>query len=431
MTPRSSLRRSAVLAVIAAMLVACGSNTPTASPSASPTASPSPSVAPSSSPSPPVDSDTVFAAIEDQVVAIRRLEPGGPVPRQVIDEPDLVELVKASFEEDNPADYVAAYGRLLQHLALMPEGSDLGELYLELLGSQVIGVYDPDLDQLYVVVRDGRVGPTAKVTFAHEFTHALQDQHFDLNKLQPLALDEGDQGIARVSIAEGDATLLMTLWLQQHLTPDEIQSFLTETADPDSMAVLLRMPVILRETLQFPYSVGLNFVGSMWQTGDWEAVNAIYEDPPSTTEAVMHPEKYVAREPAIDVTVDDGVAAQLGNGWSEVLQDTLGEFQLSIWIREAGKVAVGPAATAAAGWGGDRLALYEGPDGAWAVVVETAWDTDQDATEFVAEAKKIVVTLDENASADVLQRDPSQASIVIGSDDATLGRLANALGLAG
>ena len=88
---------------------------------------------------------------------------------------------------------------------------------------------------------------------------------------------------------------------------------------------------------------------------------------PESTEQILHPEKYTAGEAPVAVTLPADLATRLGTGWTVPLQDTFGEFQLGIWLREAG-VAGGDATAAAAGWGGDRLAVVEGPDGAWGVV---------------------------------------------------------------
>jgi hypothetical protein len=429
MTPRSTVRRAVVFLVAAALLGACGTtNTPTPLPiTPPPTAGPAtPTPLPTASPDP----ETAMDQIEQEVVAIRELQPKAPVVRSVIDEPKLVELVTTGFNDDNPVEYVEAYGRLLQHLGLMAQGDDLQELYIELLGSQVIGMYDPDTKQLYVVVRD-EFGGLAKITFAHEYTHALQDQQFDLNAFSPVQLDQGDRMMALTAVPEGDATLLMTLWATQHMTPEELTEVATVSADPESLAILERMPAILREGLTFPYDAGVLFVSGAWQSGGWDAVNSLYAKPPASTEQVLHPEKYAAEEEPIPVPIGDGVAARLGDGWAERFQDTLGEFQMEIWIRDVGKVDGAVSTVAAAGWGGDRLALYEGPDDAWAVVVETAWDSQGDAREFVTDAGKIATTLDAIGSADVLQRDETHATVVVGSDDAVLGRLANALGLAG
>ena len=83
----------------------------------------------------------------------------------------------------------------------------------------------------------------------------------------------------------------------------------------------------------------------------------------------------------VPVTLPADLAARLGTGWTVPLEDTFGEFQLGIWLRENG-VAPADATKAAAGWGGDRLAVMEGPSGAWAVAIHTEWDTDAEATEF-------------------------------------------------
>jgi hypothetical protein len=45
---------------------------------------------------------------------------------------------------------------------------------------------------------------------------------------------------------------------------------------------------------------------------------------------------------------------------------------------------------AAAGWGGDRYALIDGPNGAYALVVLTTWDTPADATEFSTAATEAI-----------------------------------------
>ena len=113
-------------------------------------------------------------------------------------------------------------------------------------------------------------------------------------------------------------------------------------------------------------------------SGGWPAVDALFTKMPESTEQILHPDKYTAGEAPIKVTLPDDLATRLGTGWSVPLQDTFGEYQLGIWLREGGVVG-SEATAAAAGWGGDRLAVMEGPDGAWAVVLDTTWDTDNDA----------------------------------------------------
>ena len=61
------------------------------------------------------------------------------------------------------------------------------------------------------------------MTFAHEFDHALQDQTLPIFTDQDDVLDQSDRILARQAAYEGDATLLMTHWAIENLTPEELQ----------------------------------------------------------------------------------------------------------------------------------------------------------------------------------------------------------------
>jgi hypothetical protein len=150
---------------------------------------------------------------------------------------------------------------------------------------------------------------------------------------------------------------------------------------------------------------------------------------PASTEQIMHADKYAADEAPIAVTLPTDLASRLGPGWSVPMLDTFGEYQLSIWLRENG-VPAAEVSPAAAGWGGDRLAVLEGPDGAWAVAIDTEWDSAADAKEF----EKAATTAVKKAGG-VGQVLPGAGGttrwVLVASDDATAGKVANALGLAG
>jgi len=107
----------------------------------------------------------------------------------------------------------------------------------------------------------------------------------------------------------------------------------------------------------------------------------LYDDLPRSTEQILHPEKFRAGEEPVTVELPATLASGLGTGWTEAAQDTFGEFQLGVWLRESG-ITASDASAAAAGWGGDRLAVLDGPDEAWAVVMRSTWDTEDDALAF-------------------------------------------------
>ena len=421
-----------LVAVVGLVVAACQSTGPSAAPSQSPTTVPSPSGAPStppssdpSAPASPADLSKTYETIEQQVLAIRGLQAKQPVDPVVLDDAGIKRVTSEGFEKDNPKELVDANERLLKGLGLLAADEDLGDLYVELLGDQVAGLYSPDDKSLYVVSRSGKLGPTEKTTFAHEYTHALQDQNFDLSSLKLDEVGESDRAIGRLALVEGDATLVMSNWQLQHLTQNELFQLLGESLNPELTAGLEKMPPILRDSLMFPYTTGLVFTQALQLMG-WDAVNNAYANPPNSTEQVMHPEKYLMREEPVDVDLADDLAAKMGDGWTVGLEDTLGEFQLKTWLDQQPAAAGGPkACDAAAGWGGDRVMLLDGPDGRWAVALETAWDTAQDATEFGQAATPIVTKLDGTLTPG---SDGKTATILLASDDATRGSLQAALG---
>jgi hypothetical protein len=431
--PHRRPRRLGVLITGLLVLVnACGSTGPTAAPTVSPSLSAPASPIPSGSaaPTPVVDPATVYATIEEQVIALRGLQPKAKVEPKILDADGIKKLVTESFSKDNPPELVAANERILKAFGLLPQDSSLTDLYINLLSSQVAGLYNPDQKTLYVVSRSGQLGGTEKTTFAHEFTHALQDQNFDLGTLHLDEIGQGDRSFARLALVEGDATLSMSYWQIQNLSQEELGQMLTEAGSDPSTKVLLDMPPVLRETLLFPYIQGLSFVQGLQAAGGWKGVDDAFAKPPASTEQILHPEKYASGEQPVPVTLPKDLAAGLGTGWKVALEDSFGEFQLGVWLRGNTAIGAGGANDAAAGWAGDRVAVVDGPNGAWGVVLRTAWDTTADASAFEAAATPLVDGL--AASASLLPgAGGKERWVVIGSDDATLNRLAGVLGLAG
>jgi hypothetical protein len=282
---------------------------------------------------------------------------------------------------------------------------------------------------MYVISSSQEAGPVERFIYSHEYTHALTDQAFDLRKVAGTATDQSDRTYARSALIEGDATLAMTLWARNNLSAQELLQA-AGAADPASQAVLDSMPAILKDPLTFPYSSGLNLaLGAYTAGGGYAGVDALYRNPPDSTEQVLHPDKLASREAPVQVAFPADLATRLGSGWKVSLQDTFGELLLGIILKDAG--AANPDA-AAAGWGGDRVALLEGPNGQTAVVLDTAWDTEADATEFATAAGSLQAKLAAAGdAASVLHPDPKRVVVISATSPDTMGRVANVLGLAG
>jgi len=423
--------RLAFLAFVPLALVACASSVPATSPYASPSPSAVTSVAPTASAAPAASQDAaaVYDAIERQVVAIRGLQPSKPVERQVIDEAQLRTILTQMYDEQTPPALVTAQERLYKALGLMPQDASLRDLSLDLLGGGVAGFYRYDQGKLYVVSRSGGVGGVEKETFAHEYDHALQDQTWPVFRDQQGVLDRGDWSLARTAVTEGDAMQLLSQWMVGNTTPQDLMDVIKATTDPALSTMLARIPPIMKETLLFPYTAGGAFVQVALTEGGWAAVDKLYARMPESTEQILHPEKYAAGEAPVKVDLPTDLAARLGTGWSVPMQDTFGEFQTGIWLRESG-VAAADANDAAAGWGGDRLAVIDGPNDAWAVAWQTVWDTPADAAAFEAAATTAVTKA--GGSAQVLPGVGGTTRwVLVASDADTMSQVANVLGLAG
>jgi hypothetical protein len=401
-------RRLAAWLAASIFVAAC---TPTA-PTAAPTATTHPAASPSPRASHPPDAE-VYAAIRKDVEAIRGLQPTTAVDPVAIDEAQLRANLAAAFDEQNSASDLQFSEAVLIALGLLPAGASLRELTLDFQGGSVAGYYSPDKNELFVVSRSGGLGPAEEVTYSHEFTHQLQDQHFDLGKLGIDATNQSDRALAQLALVEGDAVSVQNRWTTANLTPEEMGQLLTASLDPKALEALQRAPAYLRETSLFPYLSGNPFVENLIARGGYTAVDDAFANPPLSTEQILHPEKYAQREAPKLAQIPKLLDPGLPRGWRALGQDTLGELILRLWLLQGG-VASAQATTAAAGWGGDRLELYQSPHGTSLLAV-TEWDSLIDADEFAAAAKVALPGLGLQGSVVFDERSPT-VYLALGDD---------------
>jgi hypothetical protein len=406
---RSSLLLAAGL--LAAGLAACSQGTATPGPSGT-AGTPVPTPGPTGTATPAPDPIEVYRSIASDVIAIRGLEPATSIDPKIIDPATLQANITAEFDKSNPAGQIRITERVYQALGLFPTNASLRDVYLALQGSQVIGYYDPTVDELFIVSRSGSLGPTERVTYAHEFTHQLQDGRFDLESLGlDTHPDEGDRNLAVLGLVEGDAVSVQTRWMTSHLSPADLTEIAAEAADPALLQVMADTPAILLETSLFPYTAGAAFVNQRLADGGYAAVNAVFGELPESTEQLIHPEKYADHEHPIAVSLPADLATRFGGAAGLDAQDTLGELQLRVWLKELG-VAGDVARVAAAGWGGDRVGLLHTQAGD-VLVLSTAWDSLADAAEFKDAA---AVALDHLPGKGSMFGTGTRVAILIGPD---------------
>lgn len=320
-------------------------------------------------------------AIEADVVELRGLELLEDLDEQVIDREELAIRVQQIIEEEYSPEEARIDSLTYWLLRLIPDESlDLYQLQIDLLSEQIAGYYDPETKELVVVTEDGNLAVIDKVTMAHEIVHALQDQHFDLIAIDEFAVD-ADHDAAITALIEGDATLSMTDYMLGYLDPLELIEMLGESLTGTESTVLDTAPRYISDGLLFSYESGQTFATALFDEGGFDAINEAFSDPPTSTEQILHPEKYLAADRDDPLEVDNpDISGDLGSDWELLRGDVLGEWDLQIMLEDNG-VAAANASTAVEGWGGTWFDIYESDNGSLALLT-TRWDSDADATEY-------------------------------------------------
>lgn len=279
------------------------------------------------------------------------------------------EELKESIDEMLDGENLNETADLLYALFLIESRDSLADAYAEALSDQVLGYYDTETKEM-VIVETNLSATMDKITLAHEFTHALQDQHFDLGNFTQG--ETWDETMAREAVVEGDATLLMMNYLFSLPASEQNELMYSLYATPTPT-----MPYAIEQMLTFPYLQGMLFIQQLYGNDGWASVDAVYSNPPVSTEQVLHMDKYLAGEEPLEVMPVLEIP-----GMEMVLNETLGEAMVSMMLGH--HISTSEAQAAAAGWGGDRFYYFENDSGddffsAWTI----EWDTRAECDEFI------------------------------------------------
>lgn len=285
-------------------------------------------------------------------------------------------IVKNLDADTTPAEMHAAEV-LLKAFGLAPNSFEYRTFLIKLLTEQVAGYYDPKVQQFYLadwIELDGQ-----KPVMAHELVHALQDQHFNLNRFEKWPKGDSDAELAAHALIEGDATLAMTLYMAKN--PLVALAFIRSLGGQQSASEQFNLaPRALKESLLFPYEQGSKWATQLYHRGGWTMVSQAFNKLPQSTEHILHADKYFAYEAPHKVNLPQ-FTKRLGPGWKQIDNDVNGEWGCYLILDEFLKNA-NESKQAARGWGGDRFALYESGKSEIFVAQLTSWDTDVDAREF-------------------------------------------------
>jgi hypothetical protein len=314
---------------------------------------------------PPASSGTAtgdFAAAADEVLAqmseITGLKLRTPLKKSLRTRDQIRAYVIKEMDEDKNAAERYAGQRSAEAFGLLPKGFDLDSFMVDLLTEQIAGLYDPKSHEFYVA--DWIPIADQRMVMAHELTHALEDQHFQIEAWVKAARPNDDAELARESVLEGSAMAAMVEYLLQGTgrslqdLPDIDPSMLI--GDMASTPMLQKAPPFLKDALVFPYLDGLNFSAAVLKPAGWSALSNVFAKPPVSTQQILHPALYRSGKTPAPIQLPSMDKA-LGSDWTKLEDNSMGEFGwkevLKQFLGEARAAHLSPA------WDGDRYQVYE------------------------------------------------------------------------
>jgi hypothetical protein len=331
--------------------------------------------------------DAAFTAATNEVLKetseIRELPVLRAVQSSAQSRSEIERMIMNNLDRETKPGQIHATEVTLKKLGLAPPDFKLRELMIRLLTEQVAGYYDPKTQQFHLadwIDVDGQ-----KPIMAHELTHALQDQHFNLRRFEQWPKGDSDAELAAHALIEGDATLAMSEYVGR--SPVRMIALFKSLGSAGTATEELdKAPRIVRESLLFPYQEGMRWTQTLRRYGGWSKVSGAFAELPSSSEQILHPEKYFVHEAPVKILLPDLTASLNGrrasaNGWKRIDFDVNGEWGTYLILDQFLKSPT-ESRESSAGWGGDSYAVYENRNGEVLYVSLSSWDTQKDAREF-------------------------------------------------
>ena len=277
---------------------------------------------------------------------------------------------------------------------LIPKGFPLDSFMLDVLTDQIAGLYDPKAKEFYIA--DWIPADEQLSVMSHELTHALEDQSFDIETWIKAARPNDDAELARESVSEGSAMAAMLDYSLRE-THKSIRDLPDVTAamragalqEMDSDENLVKAPIVIRDGLLFPYLAGIRFSQQFLKahTG-WADLKLLFENPPVSSQQILHPELYAKGVKPEKVVLPDWKAVAPAS-WKLLEENVMGEFG----VEEVLKQFVGQdrADSISPMWAGDRYAVFEDSKTKEnPLVFYLALDNPEDAARFMGQYSEVL-----------------------------------------
>jgi hypothetical protein len=279
----------------------------------------------------------LLAAQVDELVAIteelRGLQFIEPPMIEVLTPEEVTERRREILEEDLDRDELAYEEAFYKLVGIFGPDDDLYDFYTSFYSAGTLAYYDLEDQRLIVPLAGDTLNEYEKWILVHELTHALMDQHYGevADRFENSDEDGDFDEIGSIlSLLEGEAVLIQTLYL--HGLDSTRRAEVVEIAGQHSNPTFGSAPQFFRELIRFPYTAGSLLTSDLYRRGGTEAINQAFEQPPRSTEHVLHVESYLELEPIVsieplEISLDGYEVAEEGTwgerGWRVLLDHYL------------------------------------------------------------------------------------------------------------
>jgi len=299
------------------------------------------------------------------------------------------EFLKKKVKEVSTPAELRAEELTLKKFGLVPADFDLAKTTVDVLTEQAAAFYDYHAKKLYIT--DWTASSTREAALAHELSHALADQSFNLDKFIRKAPESDDESLARMAVMEGQATWLMSEFLARRggetlVHHPDLAERMNRGSDSGGgeFPVFDNSPLYIRETLLFPYIAGMTFQQAVVDRDGTAAFAEVFRRAPQSTQQILHPEKYFA---AVKPVTPDLPKPPSTHGYKGLIGGTFGELDHRILLQQfAGKQT---ADEIAPHWRGGQYELMENKKkGRVILLYASQWEDAESARMFFQAYRK-------------------------------------------
>jgi len=314
-----------------------------------------------------------------------------PVPCDFITKAQINQFLNERVKETAKPEEVRAEELTLKKFGLVPGDFDLAKNEVDLVTEQAAAFYDYNRKKLFIT--DSTAPENQEPVLAHELSHALADQNFNLARYIKQGRKSDDGSTARLAVMEGQATWLMSEYLARQMGQSledspEMAKSMAQLGDEGGgqYPVFDNQPLYLRLTLVFPYTFGMMFQDAVVRRDKQAAFGEVFRQAPLTTQQIMHPDKYFTEVKPAEPKLPD---PHLPKGYKGLVGGTLGELEHSILLEQyAGKER---AAEISPHWRGCNFELHENKKAGRVVLLYAVeWDSEESARTYFAAYREVL-----------------------------------------